>query len=451
MKTRNTKLAITITISVAIIMFVLIAIAIVSKRHAHKITAQATNNTNVYSGVNGNVANNLQHQVTSIKDEINPLADKVDELMALMKKSQNSSNDQQKSRINQKILEKEESLEAEVNSVKQAANKKIELLQQKIAKSNQNTKVGKGDNKPNVHNIHWISDESLIKSDSDNSSSLGDLNTKLNFNKGSTDQQKDKPKPAFTIPDATILTGVTSFNDLVGRIPKGDEHTIFAPYQTVFHIAKDNFTSKNYRLPKAIDNVMGRAICFGDFMSRSVSCKVVSLVYIFADGTIATAYPNQAKKGTDSYSMNFDGLGYFTNQYGSPQIDGKLVTSLGLRIGGVALAGAVSGLGAAVSQSGLSIATTNGFSPINAVTNVGKFGAGQAITDAANASNREFQEVTKNLFDYVDAPHWDKKTKALIKYNIVTTQQIDVDYDPKGRKLNHHLFVSSNQSNTNIF
>lgn len=453
MKKRNQKIALTATISIVAIIIMLLVLAFFTKRHAKAQVQSQKLNTQVYSSIGGNVASSLQHQleisrqqIANDKKSINNLETSMKELMS---KFSASDNDSQKSDISKELLRKEEEFE---KTIKNQAQHQEDLLQKQLNKSQQ-PKIGDGSNQPNsVAKIQWITDESLVTvNDTDSSSYVDALNSKLKFDKGITQDNKGKLKPAFSIPDSTIFTGVTSFNDLVGRIPKGDEHTVFAPYQTVFHVDKYNFTSKKYKLPKAIDDVMGRAICFGDFMSSSVSCKVESLVYIFNDGTISTIYPDSAKKGKDSYSMSFNGLGYFTNEYGSPQIDGKLVTSLGLRVGGVALAGAVSGIGAAVSQSGLSIATTNGFSPINAVTNVGKFGVGQAVTNAANEGNKEFQDVTKNLFDYVDAPHWNKKTKSLMKYNIVTTQEIDVDYDPNGRKLNHHLFINSQPSAINIF
>jgi integrating conjugative element protein (TIGR03752 family) len=446
MKSRNKTTLLTIAIIIGILLGLLTIWSFVTKRSANKVNqnyaTQQTNNDSLYGGIGSNVANDIKHSLASLKEEVVNLKkeNKEEKIKDSTKQQGSTELFQAKKIVNdkiQQIAQKIDELQADVTQkLKNITNTKNSIP------------VGKGADKvAPKKGVVWIKDEAVElkeqeEADNKNKGLFGKASSIASIHMKEDDK---KPLPAFSIPDATILTGVTTMTNLVGRIPKGDEHNVFAPYETLFHVDVDNLTSKNYRLPKELTDLTGRELCVGDFMSISVSCKVISITYIFKDGTIST------DKIKGASGTNFSSLGYLTDQNGRTQIDGKLVTSIGIRVGSTALAGIVSGIGAGVSQSGLAAPAAGGLTPFNAITNIGAFAGGQAINQGGQAASKEFQDFSRNLFDYVVADNWDAQTKSLKKFNIVITQEIDIDYDKHGRKLDHHLVTSSTQNNTHIF
>jgi integrating conjugative element protein (TIGR03752 family) len=446
MKSRNKTTLLTVGLIVGIIIGLLILFSFVTKRSANKVNlnyaTQQTNKDSLYGGIGSNVANVIKHSLASLKEEVVNLKkeNKEEKIKDSTKQQGSTESFQAKKLLNDKFQQ----ITQKIDDIQTDVTQKLK----NITNTKNSIPVGKGDDKVAPKNeVVWIKDEAVElkeqeEADNKNKGLFGKASSIASIHKKEDDK---KPLPAFSIPDATILTGVTTMTNLVGRIPRGDEHNVFAPYETLFHVDVDNLTSKNYRLPKELTDLTGRALCVGDFMSSSVSCKVISITYIFKDGTISTDKPKGAVSGT-----NFNGLGYFTDQNGRTQIDGKLVTSIGIRVGSTALAGIVSGIGAGVSQSGLAAPAAGGLTPFQAITNIGAFAGGQAINQGGQAASKEFQDFSKNLFDYVVADNWDAQTKSLKKFNIVITQEIDIDYDKHGRKLDHHLVTSSTQNNTHI-
>jgi integrating conjugative element protein (TIGR03752 family) len=291
----------------------------------------------------------------------------------------------------------------------------------------------------------WISDQSLQTDDKSKQKLFA--GTPSTQNPDIFENKDKKKKPAFTIPNPTVFTGVTFLNDLVGRVPTGNDHSIYTPYEATFVVGRKNITSKDFSLPPEVDHIMGVVVCMGDIMSSSVSCKVKTLTYIFPDGTISTVGGDSKNSSTDQ------SYGYISTATGSPQIPGTRYSSLGLRLAGVGLSGAVSGIGAAVSQGGLTTLSNQGTASLfTSIKNVPLYAAGQGINNASSEASKEFENYFKNVFDYVVARAYNDKTKSLKKFNVVITKQVDFDYDKHGRKLDHHLVnVGQQDMASNIF
>ena len=492
MKDRNDKKFILIAgIGVVVFLFVIV-MALVSSHSAKESAKSAQraqraqgNGQLPFSGLTANVANNLRHQIDSIASNVNKGQQEIWEALkrkkaALLKAQEeqskqkavlndlnststpqtpdNSQLDALKKEIaamSSALKEKQVSFTHQINQLKDEITHQYQIGQgQKTASQGQH-----------YQGVTWVTDmtnaNALNKTTGDANDPLRD--TGNNQGKGfqlfdttplherghkssDADAQSGNAKashkpvaiPAFTIPNPTVLTRAIALTPIVGRIPKGDNHLVWAPFQVLFMVEHPNLTSNGHHLAPQMGKMLGTATCVGDLLAGANACHVDVLTYVFPDGTIATAKADDdAKNNGNSSRMDFKGFGYITDAYGNPQIAGSRKTALGLRIAMTGATAAVSAYGGALSQAS-TIQSNNGMgSIVQQVTNANKYAMGQAINGAAQGVNKEWEDVSKNMFDYIYTNNWNQDTHQLKRFNIVVTQQLDFDYVKHGRKLSY--------------
>ncbi|WP_203249824.1 hypothetical protein [Cysteiniphilum marinum] len=237
--------------------------------------------------------------------------------------------------------------------------------------------------------------------------------------------------PAYTIPKPSVLSNVIPLNPIIGRSPKGDNHTVWSPFQVLFMVEDPNFTSNEHQLDDALPKMLGTATCVGDIGASASACYVNTLTYIFPDGTISTV-TSDTNNGS-----GFKGLGFLADEHGSPQIHGEIKTSMGLRLAMSGVTAGVSAYGSGLAQSATQQNETSVGSIVQQITNANQYAMGQAINSTAQGVNDEWREVSKNLFDFVYTSNWDADTQRLKRFNVVITEEIAFDYNENGRKLRH--------------
>jgi len=127
-----------------------------------------------------------------------------------------------------------------------------------------------------------------------------------------------------------------------------------------------------------------------------------------------------------------------SDEYGNPFFQGKLITNTPTYVTGNVLLGATQGFADAYAQK----ETTNQTSPfgnnISTVTGSStKFLLGKAGIDAASEAQQWWHDRQENSFDAIYVPSGEKIVVNFAK-------EIDIDYNPIGRKIDYEQNQGSN-------
>lgn len=260
----------------------------------------------------------------------------------------------------------------------------------------------------------------------------------------STEKKKPKPIPFYTIPPNSVMTGVIALQPLIGRIPKGDNGTIYQPFHAMFVTEHPTLMAQGHEAPLPVAKMTGTALCVGDFMSRSVSCQVKSLTFIFDDGHFQVINAKENKGGRDDFTS---GIGTLADRFGNPEIQGKLESSLWIRLGITGLTTGVSAYGQALAQAQVENFGSLAMSTFQRIHNANSYAQGQALSGVAQGAQKEWDDISKNMYDYVFVPNWNPDTKRLIRLNIIVNKEIDINYDKTARKIDYANTLKSTNSN----
>lgn len=119
----------------------------------------------------------------------------------------------------------------------------------------------------------------------------------------------------LTIPATTTLLGATALTALVGRIPNRGQ--LQDPWRFKVLVGSSNLASNGHRIPHLAGMLLA-GTARGDLSLSCVSGNIDTATFIFADGTIQTT-----RKVSDPEST-FTGLGWISDEFGNPCIEGEL-------------------------------------------------------------------------------------------------------------------------------
>ncbi len=257
-------------------------------------------------------------------------------------------------------------------------------------------------------------------------------------NAEATNNKKPPPIPFYTIPPNATAVEDRLMTPLVGRIPVKGVVTDPYPFKIVF---SDNTLAANgLRVPNLRQMIVS-GYTEGDLNLESTRGWVTSLTFVFADGTISTTSSNDNDIG--HYSKN-NALGYLSDERGNPAIRGKLITNAPTYLGINIALGAAQGAANAYAQSQTSSQSTIVGTNTSSVTgSPGAYVAGQAMSNAAGQVQQWWHDREENSFDAVFVPT--VKTDGTPQMIVVNfAKQIQIDYDPEGRKIVYaHPFDSN--------
>ncbi len=247
-------------------------------------------------------------------------------------------------------------------------------------------------------------------------------------NSGSDAQGEKKLIEYATIDKDAILYNAMVLNDLIGVVATGD--TVQNPFQFKLELSSENLATSGVYLPDVAMMRMS-GIVRGEWVTGCVEAKITGATFVFNDGTISQLSIGDVGKdvgGGGSY------LGYLTTIHGSPCIKGKKYSNL------AEFASITGGLGA-LAAAGDAVASAQ-YSVTKDATNVlqafdGKLAsnaAGQGLAEGANSVNQVIAARYANVRDLVVAPSG--------QYVVMLSKQLNIDYDPKGRKLLNENFES---------
>lgn len=235
----------------------------------------------------------------------------------------------------------------------------------------------------------------------------------------------------YTVPENSTLMGATSMTGMIGRIPVNGRIT--EPYPFKIIVSSYNLATNGHHIP-GLHGMIFSGVATGDFMLKCISAKLYSVTYTFDDGTVLTQREegnNQAggSGGSGQATVRRRGLGWLSDEWGNPCIKGELITNaptflatmFGLSVAeGYARATADNETTSVVTTSGAVVNSTDG-SP-------GKRAAGEAVAEGMSGIKEWVIARQQDSFDAIFVPSGTK-----VEVHIDT--QLEIDYDPKGRKL----------------
>ena len=241
---------------------------------------------------------------------------------------------------------------------------------------------------------------------------------------------EDEITPYYTIPRNATLVNSTAMTALVGRVPLGGQVT--DPYSFKVIIGRDNLMANGIELPQVAYSIAsGKAV--GDWTLGCVRGDLYSLTFIFEDGTIRTV-----PKAQDIYEGTAGKqdvkIGELSDAFGNPCVVGQRITNaytyLAQRMGVVTASAAAEA--AAASQTTQITSVDGSGTGVTTVVDgsTGEYILGRSIADGSMEVARWLDERQAQQFDAIYVP-----PGADVAMHI--TEQLDIDYDPNGRKTNY--------------
>lgn len=233
--------------------------------------------------------------------------------------------------------------------------------------------------------------------------------------------------PAYTIPmNGTGLDSVT-MTALIGRVPVGG--SVVAPYPFKLVLGPEILASNGISVPAELTGIVLAGYATGDMTLVCAKADITSATFTFSDGTIHSVGNNMAG-GEES-------IGYLSDAFGVPCISGEYISNLPSHI---AQTGGLAALGAAADAYAAAQTTTttgsDGTSTSTVTGSKGSYAAGQAGTAAINSTVDLLNERLQGAFDAV---YVEPGRPVAVHFS----QQIQIDYHPKGRKVNHYADITS--------
>lgn len=246
-------------------------------------------------------------------------------------------------------------------------------------------------------------------------------------------------KPVFTINRDATLVGSVTMTALIGRIPIGG--TVSDPYPFKLLVGSDNLAANGITIP-GLDSMVVSGSATGDWGLSCVRGNITSATFVFKDGTIRS-YPapernkNGSGGGGNGGNQQKKSFGYISDTFGTPCVTGErksnAVQYLSTRVGLAAAQAWAEGEAAAETTQVVSGETG---SVINAVTgNSGQYAKNKAISSGIQESANWVKERQAQSFDAIFVRNG---TDVAIHID----EEIPIDYEPTGRKVDHHATLS---------
>ena len=251
-----------------------------------------------------------------------------------------------------------------------------------------------------------------------------DNNPSSSNNPNNLNKHKNTKTPAYTIPSNSVLSAVLT-SGLIGRIPVDQQVT--DPFRFNVKITDQSFYSGGHA-NNVLQEVFASGTASGDLLLSCVRATIDSITFIFADGTISDHKVSE--------------MAYLANEYGYPCIKGHLITNAAQYLGVSALFSGLSGGAKAFSEAQTTTSNNSNGSSTSSITGSPyKFLGASILSSSAQDIQKWVNSRAQSSFDVIAIA-----SGQLVK--ILMQEQINIDYDPKGRKLNHQLTIKEQSNET---
>lgn len=247
---------------------------------------------------------------------------------------------------------------------------------------------------------------------------------------GANPTKEDRLIKAYTIPANATLMGSTAMTALVGRIPTSGQVT--DPYPFKIMIGEDNLSSNGIQIPGVVGIKMS-GFAKGDWTMSCVSGQVYSMTFTFQDGSITTI-PEPGTKASDP-------LAWLSDVNGIPCLTGKRITNAVSFLGSRILLSAAESFAAAEAAAEFTTSTNSDGGSTSTLTGDSRTVAkNAAIASGLSEGSEWLEERQENSFDAIYAPPG-------TDVNVHINEELRIDYDPEGRKVNHYASITTRSKN----
>nr|WP_218176211.1 TIGR03752 family integrating conjugative element protein [Pseudomonas gingeri] len=261
-------------------------------------------------------------------------------------------------------------------------------------------------------------------------------------NEISSQDARKQVRKVYTLPQNSTLMGSVAMSALIGRVPI--DGTVNDPYPFKVLIGPDNLTANGIDLPD-VAGAVASGTASGDWTLSCVRGQIRSLTFVFNDGTVRTlpAPPEETNNNQNGNQNNGNqqsiqgGLGWISDAYGIPCISGERKSNATQYIGSQVLITAAGAGAASLIKSDPSGSTfTN--TQTGTVGSVGLSGSeamgkiiGQGVNDVSSWVNKLYGQAFAAVYVQPGA-----------KVAVHLDQQLAIDYELKGRKVNYNTGAS---------
>lgn len=247
--------------------------------------------------------------------------------------------------------------------------------------------------------------------------------------------QEVNPRPVYTIPENATLLDSTAMTALIGRVPF--QGAVSDPLRFKVLIGADNLATNGLDIPNVV-GMVASGVAVGDWTLSCVRGTIDSLTFTFEDGTIHTISSRGSATGEQG-----SGFGTLSDQFGVPCIPGERISNASQFLLGRVVAAGFASLSEAFSQAEVTVepGELGGENAQNITGDAGKFALFQLGRGAADELGQYLKERQAQTFDAIFVP-----SGAPVALHI--EQQIEINFDKNGRKLNHGSFRDAKVSAT---
>lgn len=249
------------------------------------------------------------------------------------------------------------------------------------------------------------------------------------------DDEEEDPIPVYTIPRNATLFSNDTLTALLGVIPV--EGSILDPIRFKLITGAPNLATNGLYIP-GIKNIVWSGIAIGNREMSCVRGELYSVTFVFEDGTIRTVSSDNNRAVSDTKQRSKRILGYISDRQGSPCIRGELITNAQdylkdrmIASGAAATASAFGTTQEAV-KSNSDGSTVSYFRPDG---NTGAYIGSKALAGTLTELSQYLAERSRNAVDLVFV-------EAGQQVVLHVEHQIEIDYDPNGRKLEYENSLS---------
>ncbi len=234
------------------------------------------------------------------------------------------------------------------------------------------------------------------------------------------------PRPRYTINDAATLYTNASMTALLGKVPI--DQKLVNPYRFKLITGGDNLAASGLNLPPGIRNIVWTGYTVGNRELSCVSGYLDTVTLVFEDGTISTT---TVKRNNHRESNTRKYLGYIADEWGKPCIRGELFSNANDYMKDrIALAALAAGADSVALGETSTVRNRDGDYQTILDGDVGRFVLGRSISGGLKEAVEYVRARMRDAYDvvYVGTGR---------RFAVHVEDQIEFDYDPKGRKLDH--------------
>lgn len=233
--------------------------------------------------------------------------------------------------------------------------------------------------------------------------------------------------PRYTVPENATLMDAIALTAMIGRIPVGGN--VADPFPVKVITGPENLAANGLWIP-GVQGMIWRGFAVGDRTLNCVRANLVSVTFVFEDGTIRTV--RNAASGASSRGGGNQPLATLSDPQGIPCVSGKLVSNAASYLAGRTLVVGTAAAADAVarSESTTIIGGATGTATTVVDGDTGRYAAGQAAADGLQEIAQWLDERQATAFDAVVVPPGHRVA-------IHVEQPIRIDYEPNGRRLQY--------------